>query len=193
MSAMKKFATAACMLLTIVSHAQDDRHRIRASFHDSLGSLARANSFVQLETLWHLSPQDYPHRAIHAEMYVQLRGSSPDAMLIRAMPADGGEMEALYKAQDTKQGQDMAVTEAYSAYYTNLADALSRDPERLPQFLKMIHAFNLVDIVDEWPWLCGLASKIYDANPRVYISAANKLDPKFRQQALDCKEPPDAP
>ena len=180
-------------MLSIFAHSQDGRSRVRASFHDSLGTLARATSLIQLETLWSHSLHDYPHRAIHAAIYLKLKGSNSDAMLIHAMPADGSEMEALYKAQDTKQGQDMAVTEAYTAYYTNLADAVGRDPERLPQFQKMIHAFNFVDIVDEWPWLCGLASKIYDAHPDAYISAASKLGPKFRQEALDCKEAPDAP
>jgi hypothetical protein len=191
MAGMSKMAIAACVLL--LATFLQAQNTVRASFHDSLGELARANSLVQLETLWSHSPHDYPHRAIHAAMHLRLGGPNPDTMLVRAMPADGSEMAALYKAQDTKQGQDMAVTEAYSAYYTNLADAVGRDPERLPQFLKMIHAFNFVDIVDEWPWLCGLASNIYDAHPDAYISAAKKLGPKFRQEALDCKEPPDAP
>jgi len=126
-------------------------------------------------------------------MYAKLRGPNANSVLISAMPSDGKEMEALYHAQDTKQGQDMAVTEAYNTFYTQLAGALERNPERLPQFLRMIHAFNYVDIVDEWPWLCGLASKIYDAHPDAYISAVNRLEPAFRQEAADCKQAPDAP
>jgi hypothetical protein len=43
------------------------------------------------------------------------------------------------------------------------------------------------------PWLCGLASKIYDAHPAAYISAVNRLAPAFKQEALDCKKAPDAP
>ena len=126
-------------------------------------------------------------------MYTKLEGPDHDAVLISAMPTDGKEMEALYHAQDTRQGQDMAVTEAYNTFYTRLADALGRNPERLPQFLRMIHAFHYVDIVDEWPWLCGLASKIYDTHPDAYISAATRLEPAFKQEAMDCKQAPDAP
>jgi hypothetical protein len=64
-------------------------------------------------------------------MYSSLEGPNPDPILIGAMPSNGKEMEALYDAQDTKQGQDMAVTEAYYTFYTRLADALGRNPERL--------------------------------------------------------------
>jgi hypothetical protein len=102
-------------------------------------------------------------------------------------------MEALYHAQQTEQGQDMAVTEAYDIFYTRLADALGRHPKRLPQFFRMVHAFHYVDIVDEWPWLCGLASKIYDAHPGAYTSAVGRLEPEFKSQALQCKQAPDAP
>ncbi len=86
-------------------------------------------------------------------MYSKLEGTNPDAVLINAMPNTGKEMETLYDAQDTKLGQDMAVTEAYNTFYTRLADALGRNPECLPQFLRMIHVFHYVDNVDEWPWL----------------------------------------
>ena len=109
------------------------------------------------------------------------------------MPRNGEEMEALYNYQHTEQGQDMAVTKAYDTFYTRLADALDRNPEKLPQFLKMIHAFHYVDIVDEWPWLCGLASKIYDHHPAAYMSAVSRLDPGFKSEAMDCRQPPDAP
>ena len=126
-------------------------------------------------------------------MYVKLGGRNPDPVLLDAMPHSGKEMETLYDAQDTTQGQDMAVTDAYNNYYVHLADALEHNPEKLPEFLKMIHAFDSVDNVDEWPSLCGLASKIYDARPDAYISAVNKLGPEFKQQAIDCKKPPDAP
>ena len=59
------------------------------------------------------------------------------------MPSTGKDMEALYDAQDTRAGQDMAVTKAYSEYYPALADAVARHPVYLPQFLRMIHSFSL--------------------------------------------------
>ena len=150
-------------------------------------------NLVELEKQWTQAPRDYPHRAVHAAMYSSLGGPNPDATLMGAMPSNGREMEAFYNAQDTKQGQDMAVTEARNTFYTRLADALGRNPERLPQFLRMIHAFHYTDNVDEWPWLCGLASKIYNAHSDAYISAANRLEPAFKQETMDCKQAPDAP
>jgi hypothetical protein len=189
----KSFAVVFFLLASTLLYSQDERSHVRISFNDSLGSLARAKTLSQLEKRWTEAPKDYPHRAIHAAMYSKLGGPNPDVVLIDAMPSDGKEMEALYHGQDTQQGQDMTVTKAYDAFYTWLADALGRHPEELPRFLRMIHAFHYVDIVDEWPWLCGLASKIYDTHPDAYISAVSKLEHEFRSEAMDCKQPPDAP
>ncbi len=126
-------------------------------------------------------------------MYTKFKGPISDSVLIGVMPSDGKEMEAFYQAQDTAQGQDMAVSEAYNIFYTQLAEALGRHPEKLPQFLRMIHAFHYVDNVDEWPWLCGLASKIYDTHPISYKAAAKSLKSEFRRDAVDCEQVPDAP
>lgn len=130
---------------------------------------------------------------MHAAVYTKLGGVDSDGALIGAMPSDGKEMEALYDSQDTNQGQDMLVTEAYNTFYSRLAEALGRNPSKLPQFLRMIHAFHFVDNVDEWPWLCGLASKIYKAHPREYAVAAAQAGKDYRKEALDCRVPPDAP
>lgn len=189
----KPFIVICLLVSSALLYSQDGRGHVRVSFNDSLGALARARNLTQLERQWKQAPKDYPHRAVHAAMYSSLGGPNPDAVLIGAMPSNGKEMEALYDAQDTKHGQDMAVTEAYDSFYTRLADALGRNPEQLPQFLRMIHAFHYVDIVDEWPELCGLASKIYDTHPDAYTSAVNKLEPAFRREAMDCKQAPDAP
>src|SRR5262249_30856291 len=162
-----------------------------ASFNDSLGALARAATLAQLENQWTHAPRDYCHSAVHAAMYSKLGGPNPDPILISAMPSNGKEMEALYDAQDTEHEQDMAVTEAYDRFYSRLADATGRNPERLPQFLRMIHAFHFVDNADESPWLCGLASRIYDAHPKTYISAVSRLEPEFRSDAMNCRRPPD--
>jgi hypothetical protein len=168
------------------------------SISDSLGTLARATNLTKLDTQWERDPKDFPHNAVHAAKYCELRGVNADSVLFDAMPSNGTEMESLYDAQDIydRQGvvqrQDMAVTNAYNAFYTCLAGALKRNPERLPRFLEMIHSFDFVD-VDEWPWLCGLASDIYEAHPRDYMAAVNKLKGKSRTEALDCRQAPDAP
>jgi hypothetical protein len=194
MARMPKPFIVICLLMSsALLYSQDGQRHVRASFNDSLGTLARAKNLTQLEMQWKQAPKDYPHRAVRAAMYSSLGGPNPDAVLIGAMPSNGKEMEVLYDAQDTKQGQDMAVTEARNAFYTQLADALGRSPERLPQFLRIIHAFHYVDNVDEWPWLCGLASKIYDNHPDAYISAIKRLESSFKQEAMDCKQAPDAP
>jgi hypothetical protein len=189
----KLYVAVWLLLLPTLSYTQETQRTIRASVSDHLGALARATTLTELESQWNHAPKDYPHRAVYAAMYSKLGGMNPAAVLISAVPTSGKEMEALYDAQDTKQGQDMAVTEAYHRFYSHLADALERNPERLPQFLRMIHAFDFVDNVDEWPWLCGLASKIYKAHPDAYMSAVNRLQPKFKREAMDCKQPPDAP
>ena len=194
MARMAKALAVACLLLaSALLYSPAERDHVRVSFNDSLGALARAKNLAQLEKQWTQAPKDYPHRAVHAAMYTKLEGPNPEAILISAMPIDGKEMEALYHAQDTNQGQDTAVTEAYNTFYTQLADALGRHPERLPQFLRMIHAFHYVDNVDEWPWLCGLASKIYNTHSDAYISAVSKLEHEFKGEAMDCRKAPDAP
>lgn len=191
---MPKTSVLICLLLSsCLLYSQDGRGEVRSSFNDSLGALARTKTLAELQKQWTLAPRDYPHRAVHAAKYSSLGGLNSDAVLIGAMPSNGEEMEALYDAQDTKQGQDMAVTEARSSFYTGLAGALGRHPERLPQFLRMIHAFHYIDNVDEWPWLCGLASKIYDSYPDAYVSAVNRLEPAFKREAIDCKQAPEAP
>jgi hypothetical protein len=101
--------------------------------------------------------------------------------------------EALYDAQDTRAGQDRAVTKAYREYYPALANAVARHPLYLPQFLRMIHGLQFVDNVDEWPSLCGLASKIYKAHPGKYLTAVKKVEPRFRKESSACKQRPDAP
>jgi hypothetical protein len=148
----KPFIVICLLLCSASSYSQSEWGHVRAFFNDSLGTLARAKNLAEVEKQWTQAPLNYPHRAVHAAMYSSLEGPNPDAILIGAMPSNGKEMEALYDAQDTKQGQDMAVTEAYYTFYTRLADALGRNPERLPQFLRMIHAFDYVDKVDESPW-----------------------------------------
>jgi hypothetical protein len=126
-------------------------------------------------------------------MYSKLGGINSDAALIGAMPRDGKEMEAFYDAQDTDQGQDMAVTEAHGTYYSRLAEALGRSPANLPQFLRMIHAFHFVDNVDESPWLCGLASDIYEAHPKQYMVAVGRVGKDYKKEALECRQPSDMP
>src|ERR1700738_4820524 len=150
----RSLAVALLLLLSVPSHSQDSQHRLRASFDDSLGNLARVKSLNDLEGLWARDPHDFPHCAVHAAVYSKLGGLESDTVLIGAMPSDGKEMKAFYDSQDTNQGQDMLVTEAYNTFYSRLAEALGRNPSKLPQFLRMIHAFHFVDNVDEWPWLC---------------------------------------
>jgi hypothetical protein len=151
---MKKIYLAACfLLLPVVSLGLQDTRRLRDSFGDSLGTLARANTMEQLSSRWGNGPRDFPHRAVYAALYSKLGAADQDAVLLNAMPSTGKEMEALYDAQDTRIGQDMAVTNAYSEYYPALAGAVARHPQYLPQFLRMIHSFHFVDNVDEWPWL----------------------------------------
>lgn len=87
----------------------------------------------------------------------------------------------------------MAVTEARNRFYPQLADALGRNPEKLPQFIRMIHAYHFVDNVDEAPWLCGLASTIFKSHPKQYMAAAARVGGDYEKEALECREPPDAP
>jgi len=179
--------------MPIVSPNQIGVCQVRNSPDDSLGILARAKTLVELERLWKSDPKDFPHRAIHAERYFKLNGANRDDTLLNAMPSNGEEMKALYDAQDTQQGHDMVVTNAYNGYYSALAEIIIRHPEHLPQFLRMIHAFHFIDNVDEWPQLCGLASKAYKAHPKHYLNSVRKLEPEFRQEALACRNPPDVP
>ena len=191
---MPKLLPAALLWsLASVSFSQVSHPRVRDSFDDSLGKLARAATLTQLEILWASDSHDFPHRAVHAAMYSKLGGPNPDPVLIGAMPTNGEEMQALYDAQDTAHGQDMAVTEARNEFYSKLTNALSRNPAKLPQFLRMIHAFHFVDNVDEWPWLCGLASTIFKAHPSEYMNAVGSVGKDYEKEALECKEPPDAP
>jgi hypothetical protein len=189
----KLLAATSFLLVATLLHSQDEKRPVRASFNDSLGTLARAKTLAQLEDQWTHAPKDYSHLAVHAAMYSKLGGVKPDAVLTGAMPSDGEEMVAFYDSQDTKQGQDMAVTGAYHAFYSRLSIALGRDPVKLPQFLRMIHAFNFVDNVDEWPLLCGLAAKIYKVHPREYMAAVGQVEPEYKQEALECRKPPEAP
>ena len=189
----RAFAIACLLLSSGLLYSQHEPVQTRDSLNDSLGRLARANNLDELARQWSQAPKDYPHRAVHAATYANLKGRNPDAVLIRAMPVNGKEMEALYDAQDTRQGQDMAVTQAYGTFYTQLANALRRHPQRLPQFFKMIHSFHYVDNVDEWPILCELASRIYDTHPDEYKRAASRLSPQFRREAMECKQAPDVP
>lgn len=147
----------------------------------------------QLENLWSSAPKDFSYRAVHAAMYYRLHGANADAVLLNALPDNGREMEDLYAAQDTRAGQDMAVTEAYNTFYTALSNVLARRPEQIPQFLRMIHAFHYVDNVDEWPWLCGLASNVYAAAPQQYRSAVKHVEKEYRKEASACEKPPEAP
>ena len=180
-------------VVSAVLLAQPPQRHVRDSMNDSLGTLARATTIKQLEKVWSGAPKDFPHRAVHAAVHFKLRGANSDTILINALPSNGKEMEALYDAQGTRQGQDMAVTDAYSTFYSAVSHALLRRPEQLPQFLRMIHAFHYVDNVDEWPWLCELASKVYDAAPQQYMRAVKQVEREYRQEALDCRKPPDAP
>jgi hypothetical protein len=190
----KTLAGAVLFLSYSLVHSQDSERHLRSSFDDSLGTLARAETLTQLENLWWMhGPHDFPHRAVHAAMYSKLGGPNRDALLIGAMPSDDREMKALYDSQDTSQGQDMRVTEAYNSFYSRLADALGRNPAKLPQFLRMIHPFHFVDNADESPWLCGLASTIYKAHPRKYMTAVAQVEVDFKKEALECRNPPDAP
>lgn len=191
---MRKAALAASLLLLPVAlSSQRGTGHLRDSFDDSLGTLARARTIQQLSSLWATAPRDYPHRAVYAALYFKLGVANQDVVLLNAMPSDGKEMETFYNAQDTRQGQDKAVTEAYSEFYPALAGAVARHPQKLPKFLRMIHAFHFVDNVDESPWLCGLASGIYHANPDEYLKAVQQVEPGFREESLACKQPPDAP
>lgn len=184
---------ASFLLLPSISLGQLETRRLRDSFGDSLGTLARANTTEQLSKQWRDGPKDFPHRAVYAALYSKLTTANSDRLLLDSMPSTGEQMEALYDAQDTRGGQDMAVTKAYSEYYPALADAVARHPLYLPQFLRTIHSFHFVDNVDEWPWLCGLASKIYQAHPSEYLTAVKQVEPRFRRESAVCKEPPDAP
>ena len=191
---MRKLLSALLLLLSsALAFSQDTQRHLRSSPDDSLGVLGRAESLKQLEDLWAHDPRDYPHRAVHGATYSKLRGRNSDVVLIQAMPIDGREMEAFYDSQDTNQGQDTQVTEAYNTYYSRLAAAVGRNPAKLPQFLRMIHAFHFVDNVDESPWLCVLASTIYKAHRHDYMAAVAQVEAEYKKESLECRNPPDIP
>jgi hypothetical protein len=188
------------LILALPVHAQrSGLGHVHTSKNDSLGALARATTLEQLVQRWKADPKDFPHRAVHAAMYCKLRGPDADSVLIASMPDNGREMDSFYDSQDIYDAQgnvqwhDEAVNDAYHAYYRCLADAVARNPDELPRFLEMIHSFDYVDNVDEWPWLCGLASRLYQIHPRQYMIAATKLSGELRSEAIACRVPPDAP
>jgi hypothetical protein len=181
------------VLLATAAVAQSPDRALRDSKNDSLARLASATSLEQLRTAFQSAPHNFAHQAVYAAQYYKLGGRNADSLLLRSLPRDGKQMKHLYEAQDTREGQDMAVTEAYNTFYEASADAVVKHPLYLPHFLRMIHSFNYEDNVDEWPWLCGLASKIYSRVPQQYMTAVGKLERAYRKDALNCREGPDAP
>jgi hypothetical protein len=181
------------LLIFAVRAAHPLEDHSRPSQDDLLGRIARAKSLTELESLNVSAPKNFVYRAIYAARYSQLHGTNPDRLILLSLPKNGSEMEQLYDAQDTAKGQDMAVSSLFFKYYEAVAKAVTRNPKYLPHFLRMIHSFDEVDNVDEWPDLCGLASKIYVEKPREYMSAAASLEPKYRKEAFDCRVAPDAP
>jgi hypothetical protein len=155
--------------------------------------LARATTLTELDAAFSSATKDFPHRAVYAARYVELKGKDADSVLLSSLPNNGKQMEQLYGAQDTRDGQDLAVTDAYNTFYKAVSQAVRRRPEHLPHFLRMIHAYHYVDNVEEWPHLCELASTIYDQIPSQYIVAVKALEPEYRREALDCRKPLDAP
>src|SRR4051812_38454505 len=110
-----KVAMVACVaLVSLALLAQSANRPSRESRNDSLGMLARATTLAELETLLSRATKDFPHRAIYAAKYVELKGKDADSVLLRSLPNNGKQMEQLYEAQDTRDGQDLAVTEAYN-------------------------------------------------------------------------------
>jgi hypothetical protein len=181
------------VLIAVSALAQSPERVLRDSSSDSLGKLSSASNLEQLRTTFKTAPKDFPHQAVYSAQYYKLGGNNADSLLLKTLPTDGKQMQQFYEAQNTREGQDMAVTKAYTTFYEASADAIAKYPSYLPHFLRMIHSFHYVDNVDEWPWLCGLASKIYKKVPKQYMTAVGKLELEDRKEALNCRQAPDAP
>jgi hypothetical protein len=188
-----KMQVVMVVLVAISALAQSPERTIRDSKSDSLGKLASASNLEELRAAFKTLPTDFPHQAVYAAQYHKLGGNDADSLLLKSLPIDGKQMQQFYESQNTREGQDMAVTVAYTTFYEATAKAVANHPSYLPHFLRMIHSFNYVDNVDEWPWLCGLASEIYSRVPKQYMTAVGKLEPQYRKEALNCRREPDAP